>query len=412
MSRHFTVVGAGIVGTCCALSLARDGHRVTLIDRDEPGTGCSFGNAAMIQTGHCVPMATPGILRKVPGMLLDPKAPLVIRWKHLARLTPWLMRLAREATPSRMDRNAAALAALLGHAKAAHLDLVGEADAEALIRHRGELYVYRSRAAFDAARADAEYRRARGVVVEELTGGALRQMEPALARDVDYGYYQPDSLHTVSPLRLTQAYADAFQRLGGKIQRAEILDIDMGPDGPRALRTPTGPIEVDELVIATGAFSGPFAKRLGLKVPLESARGYHLALSDPGVELKGPVLDGEIHFGVIPMADGVRLAGTIEFASLTEPPNDARADMLLPMAKALIPSLRSESGVRWMGHRPAIPDSLPVIGRAPHHKSVYLAFGHGQLGLTLGAVTGRMIAEIAAGRETAIDPTPYRADRF
>lgn len=412
MTRHFTVLGAGVVGTACALSLRRDGHRVTLVDRDEVGAGCSYGNAGMIQTGHCLPMATPGVLRRVPRMLLDPQAPLVVRWRHLPQLAPWLLRFVREAGRRRMEHNAAALSAILSQAKGAHLDLIRAARADTLVRHRGELYVYKSKDAFEAARPEYDFYRAHGVAVDELTGPELRQFEPALDRSADFAYYLPDSIYTVSPLKLTQAYADAFVQAGGEIRRAEVRDIEMDASGPTALVTADGRIEVDALVLATGAFSRRFAKKVGVDVPLESARGYHLVIQAPDVRLNGPVIDGEMHFGIVPMEDGIRLAGTLELASLDAPPNYDRADMLLPMAKALIPDLGAEDGVRWMGHRPGMPDSLPVVGRAPRHRSVYLAFGHGQLGLTLAAITGRMIADLAADRPLPVDPTPYRADRF
>lgn len=412
MTRHFTVLGAGVVGVACALSLRRDGHRVTLIDRDEVGAGCSYGNAGMIQTGHCLPMATPGVLRKVPRMLLDPQAPLVVRWRHLPRLAPWLYRFVREAARPRMERNAAALAAILAEAKEAHLDLIRAAKADTLVRHRGELYVYKSQTAFDAAREEYDFYRAHGVEVVEMTGPELRQFEPALSRDAGFAYYLPDSIYTVSPLKLTEAYAAEFARLGGEIHRADVRDIEIGDAGAKALVTADGRIEIDELVLAAGAFSGRFAKKLGLAIPLESARGYHLMIQAPDMRLNGPVIDGEMHFGIVPMEDGIRLAGTLELASLDAPPNYDRADMLLPMARALIPGLTAAGGVQWMGHRPGMPDSLPVVGRAPRHRSVYLAFGHGQLGLTLAAVTGRMIADMAADRSPALDPSPYRADRF
>ena len=412
MSRHFTVLGAGVVGVACALSLQRDGHRVTLVDRDEVGTGCSYGNAGMIQTGHCLPMATPGVLRRVPRMLLDPRAPLVVRWRHLPRLAPWLLRFAREAARHRMTHNAAALSAILSRAKAAHLDLIRAAHADTLVRHRGELYVYKSKDAFEAARPEYDFYRAHGVTVDELTGPELRQFEPALDREAGFAYYLPDSIYTVSPLKLTQAYAAAFVQAGGEIRRAEVRDIELEASRPRALVTADGRIEVDELVLAAGAFSGRFAKKLGAPVPLESARGYHLVIQAPDIRLNGPVIDGEMHFGIVPMEDGIRLAGTLELASLDAPPNYDRADMLLPMAKALIPGLTAEAGVQWMGHRPGMPDSLPVIGRAPRHPSVYFAFGHGQLGLTLAGITGRMIADMAANRPPPIDSSPYRADRF
>ena len=412
MTGHYTVLGAGIVGVCCALYLQGRGYGVTLIDRDDPGRGCSYGNAGMIQTGSCVPLATPGVLREVPRMLLDPKSPLVIRWRYLPELAPWLMRLVNAARPSRVEEISLAPSALLGQAKDAYRPLWKAAAAEDLVRDRGELYVYRSAKAYAAARAKFDTSRRHGTDVVELTGGALRQLEPALSRDYEHGYYLPGSMYTVDPLRLTQRLVAAFAGNGGTVVRREIHDIEVRADGGLALVTTDRSDVVEGLVVAAGAYSRGFAAKLGRDVPLESERGYHLMLPHTGVRLQGPVIDGDRHLAAIPMLDGIRLAGTIELAGLDAPPNDARADMLLPMAQELIPGLPTTASTRWMGHRPGMPDSLPVIDRAPAHPNAYFAFGHGTLGLTLAAITGQLIADLASGQTSEFDLRPYRADRF
>jgi glycine/D-amino acid oxidase-like deaminating enzyme len=412
MSERFTVLGAGIIGVCTALALQRDGHAVTIIDRDEPGQGCSFGNAGIIHTGGCVPMATPGILKGVPKMLLDPNGALVIRWRYLPRLLPWLFKMLAAARPERVDAICKALAHFSLRARNAYQPLLDEARATALLRPRGELYVYRTKAAFDAEAWAMRVRRGFGIPVEDLDARAIREMEPALSADYQFAHYQPNSAFMVSPFKLVQSLAALFVQKGGVIQRANVQSIRPGNDSAAILSTSIGEIRAEHLMICAGAFSKPFAASFGADVPLESWRGYHIMVPSTGVPLNGIVADGEMHFAVTPMADGVRVAGLIELASVDAPPNYARADLFVRLAKRLIPSFPDTPTSRWMGHRPGMPDTLPVLGRAPGHPKVYFAFGHGQLGLTFGAITGQTIADLVAGRTAARDLAAYDGLRF
>ena len=410
--RHFTVVGAGIVGVCCAFALLRDGHRVTLIDRDEPGRGCSFGNGGIIQIGASVPVATPGVLRQVPRMLLDPNGPLVVRWPHLPRLAPYLLRFIAAARPERVERNSMAIAALLDGAIDAFGEVLGAAGALDATVNTGELYVYQSEAAYEAARGGHDMRRRRGVRVEDLTAGEVRQLVPAISPSVRRGVFLPDCMTATDPFHLTTRLVDAFRRGGGLVLRETLLDIEIVQDRDLALLTDTGRREVDGLVLATGAWSRPWAAKLGARIPMDSERGYHVMLGDPGIDLRVPVLSGDHRFGITPMADGIRLAGTAELASLEAPPNYRRAEMMIPLARTLLPDLRVDPHEHWMGHRPSTPDSLPVIGRAPGFPEAFFAFGHGHLGLTLGPTTGKLIADLAASRPPPVDMAPYTAERF
>jgi D-amino-acid dehydrogenase len=409
---HYIVLGAGIVGACVALALRRDGHEVTLIDRDEPGNGCSFGNAGFIQTATPHPMATPGLLGKLPKLLLDAQSPLSIKWRHAPRLAPWLLQFFRAGTPRRVEEISIAMMALLDRSGAAYNRMLDEARAADLIRRRGLLFVYPDAAAFEAARWEFDLYRRRGVTVDRIGRDQLRQMEPALNPAYADAYFLPETFFTIDPLGLTQRIVERFTRTGGKFVRAEANEIEIGADRPRALHASDGTLDFDALVIAAGVHSARFAARLGDRVMLESARGYHVMIGEPGVELQGPVIDGGMHFGATPMADGLRLAGTLEFASVDAPPDYRRADMLLPMAKRMLPGLSGGVDSRWMGHRPATPDSLPVLGRSTRFENVLYAFGHGQLGLTMAAVTGEVIADIAAGRPMGFDLSPYSVARF
>jgi D-amino-acid dehydrogenase len=410
--RHATVIGAGIVGVCCALALLEDGHRVTLLDADEPGRGASFGNAGFLSGGSVMPHSSPGLIRRVPRMLLDPLGPLTIRWRHLPRLTPWLLRFLAAGRLERVERIAAALQALYATTVADFAPLVREAGCADLIEHRGRLELYASDASFDRSRLKRELMRRHGVRFEELDAAGVREREPALRAPIRHGLWFPDEAHTVDPFRLTQALAENFRRRGGTFRRVRVRGFALGEGGPTALHTDAGDLPADLVVLAAGISSRALAARLGSRVPLESERGYHVSLPHPGVAPRVPFASTDHGFVITPMGEGIRLAGTIELASLQAPPNWARADKLLRIGRLLLGDLNEEGAQRWMGHRPAMPDSLPVIGRSPLHPRVLFAFGHGHLGLTGAPHTGRLIAQLAGGRPPGIDLAPFRPDRF
>jgi D-amino-acid dehydrogenase len=262
-------------------------------------------------------------------------------------------------------------------------------------------------------RVELELKRRRGMRVEELGSEELRQLEPALARDIVGGYHIPDAGHTIDPLALTQSLVAAFQRRGGIVRRARVLDFaDFGDTGPRSVVTDPGSIACDLAVVAAGSYSRALAARLGADLPLDTERGYHTVLPRPGIELRMAMMCGDGGFAITPMATGVRLAGTVEFGGVDAEPNYRRLDPLRKHAKALLPGLDLRDGSQWMGRRPSMPDSVPVIGRSPRHRNALLAFGHGHLGLTYAAVTGRLIADLAADRAPVVDMSPYDPARF
>ena len=414
-TRQATVIGAGLVGLSCALYLQRAGFHVRLIDRDAPGKGASYGNAGVIAVSSVEPVATVGVLRKVPRMLLDDLAPLSIRWPYMPRLTPWLLRFLAASRPSRVEEISIALREICQPALDAYLPLMDMAGATSLVRRGGWLTVYESDEAFAAAGESLALKRRRGVNFEVLPAEEVRQMEPRLAPTIRHAVHFSDYSWVTSPLALSQSLAEAFQRNGGELRHATVTGFDIGTGGPERINSDAGAIEVgpDEVVVvAAGAHSKQLAAQLGAKVPLDTERGYHVMLPDPGLDLRMPVCHGESGFVSTTMDDGLRLAGTVELGGLDAAPNWRRADVILQHAKRLLPDLNDAGAERWMGFRPSMPDSLPVIGASPRFANAFLAFGHGHLGLTLAAVTGRMIAEMATGQPTSIDAGPYKPDRF
>jgi D-amino-acid dehydrogenase len=410
--RRAAVIGAGAVGIATGLYLRRDGWQVTVIDPEAPGEKASGGNSGLFALAHVAPVAMPGTLGRVPSMLLDPESPLQIRWRHLPKLLPWLTRFVRASTPARIEAISQALADLLKGAFEAYTPLVQAAGATDLIRRQGYLVAMASERALGAARAELDLKRRRGVRFEILRDGEIRQLVPALAEAIKAGIFYPDVGHTVDPKRLVKALAEDLARGGASLRRARALGFDIGSDGVRAVVTDRGAIAADLVVVAVGAWSKPLAEALGSAVPLDTERGYHVTLPEPGIDARLPIVSSELRFCVTPMAMGLRLGGTVEFAGLDAPPDPTRHQVMLKHAKRLYPGLNTTGAPYWMGHRPSLPDSLPVIGRAPRHANAYLAFGHGHIGLTAAAITGRAIADQVAGRLPPFDLEPFRADRF
>jgi D-amino-acid dehydrogenase len=409
---HVTVVGAGAVGVCCALYLQREGFGVKLVERGGIAGEASQSNAGLISADDCVPIGTPGVLRKVPGMLLDPLEPLTIRWRYLPRLSPWLLEFIRASRRQRVEEISVALMSLLRLAVDAYLALLTDDEARRFITRSGLLYAYRTDGAFEADQFGIELRRRRGVALEVLDGGAVGRLEPALTGKCRHGVFCPDTAFTANPGALVRTLADRFIEAGGEIVHAEVLQLKVKDREPVALATTDGLHAIDRLVIAAGAWSRPLAVELGARVPLDTERGYIIVLPDVARKPRIPFLAVDRHVAVTPMETGLRIAGTVEFAGLRAGPNLRRADALLESVSPFLGPLDGLDAMRWMSFRPSMPDSIPVIGWAPGRSRAFLAFGHGHLGLSLAAVTGKLTAEAMAGRQPSVDITPFRPERW
>lgn len=406
------VIGAGVVGSAIALQLAGEGYRISLIDPRPPGSECSFGNAGQIMPYAVAPIALPGALGRLPGWLADPLAPFAIRWSYLPQLAPWLARFIAASVPERVEPIACALASLCAEALPSLESLLATAGARDLLVRRGLLYLFETEAAWQNAGSEIDLMRRHGVRFEALEPDSLRQVEPALGPTITRALLMPDNGHLLDPQGLVTHLAAAMVARGGEIVADEVHDVILGPDGPIAVLTDQGERPCDAVVLAAGARSRALAARLGAEVPLDTERGYHVMLADPGIDLRMPFVSGDGGLHATPMAHGLRLAGTVELGGLEAPPNPARAERLLEVGRRLLPGLGEAGATRWMGFRPSMPDSLPVIGLSPTVPRTALAFGHGHLGMTLSAVTARLVADLVTGRTPLIDPAPFGPGRF
>lgn len=409
---HVTVIGAGIVGVCTAAFLQQEGYAVTVIDRQEPGKGTSFGNAGSVSPSAILPVAMPGMMRKVPQWLMDPLGPLTIRWSYLPIVTPWLLRFLSHASRDDCERVAKAMRSLMVSVFDDYDAILDKGEFNRLIRRDGCLYVYESRQELEAANWSLDLRRRLGAEMNEIGQDEIRQLEPALSKHFQIGVFAPDNGRTIDPYQLVRSIADKIRQGGGEIVQAEVKDIEFGPEGPTALITSSGRRTLDKLVLAAGAWSGRLAKKLGAKAPLETQRGYHVTFADPQIDVRRTVMWNKRSVFVNPMEPGLRIAGTVELAGLDAAPNYARADRLMEIAKQMFPDLNTGSPSKWMGHRPCLPDSLPVIDRSPKFANTFLAFGHQHVGICSGAPTGRQIANLVSGKPTTIDLSPFSIGRF
>ena len=414
-SPHVVIIGAGIIGTCCAAYLQQQGARITLIDRQAPGDdgAASFGNAGSLSPSSVVPTPAPGMLWKAPGWLLNDDGPLTIRWSYLPKLLPWLIRFIRAGGDAEHQRRAAeALAALHAPTFDFHSRLARDAGVPDLVAPVEYLHVYGSEASYAGTEREWRMRREHGADFEVLGRGELHEAEPDLAPHYVKGVRIRGQGRTLDPGRLVRSYVDRIVANGGELRLAEVTDIEASANRVSAVCTGNGMVEGDVFVLSAGAFSRKFSDRLGLGLPLDTERGYHVTCPDPGITVSHTVMEADNKFVANPMAMGVRFAGMVEMAGVDAPANPRRAEVIKRLAKRMYPKLRLEGATQWMGRRPSMPHGLPVIGPSPRHENLWLAFGHGHTGMVAGPMTGRIIAGMITGAMPNIDVAPFRADRF
>lgn len=413
-AQHIIVAGAGIVGITTALQLQRAGHRVTLLDRGGPARETSYGNAGALAVSDVIPLAEPGVLRKVPGWMLDPLGPLAVRWRYLPTLAPWLARFVAASRPRRVAELTRALAALLNRVNDDYAPLIDYAGLQGMWRRHGNLTLYRDEAEFRTALPAWQAKAAHGVAWQALDRAALLAASPCIADEWQCAVHVPAWSHVDDPYTFSRGLFDAFMRDGGCFVQDEVLQVRHGGGQCQGVDTANhGTLSGDTVVIACGVWSDRFARQGRYRLPLESERGYHVTLPNAGVGLHHFIQCASESFVILPMANGgLRLAGTVELAHRDAAPDWRRAHILLDKARRIVGDFSTEGMSVWLGNRPSVPDTVPVIGPAPDVAGLYFATGHGHLGLTLAATTGALLAAQISGQPCDIDMAPYRLNRF
>lgn len=410
-TEHIAVIGAGIVGVSSAIWLRRAGLKVTLLDRATPGMGASYGNGCILASCAIVPVTTPGLLRKSPGYLFDRDFPLFMRWGYLPKLVPWLIKYLAHANEDDTRRISQSLALVVGDSLEQHQALSVGTAAEKWVRPSDYSFAYADRAAFEADAFTWQLRHEAGFEPELVEGEAVREAEPILGPETQLLAVMKNHGFILNPASYVQSLVGVFEEMGGTFLQAEVKDFDLSGDAITAIDTAQGRIHCDKAIISSGIWSKPLMQKLGLKVPLEAERGYHIVFKEPSQLPNNPMMLSSGKFVATPMDQGLRCAGVVEFGGLDETKSKAPLDLLRKQVKKLFPALKYEAEEEWLGFRPAPTDSLPLIGEI-RNSGVFTAFGHHHVGLTGGPKTGRLVADMIVGNHSNADLSPFEPMRF
>lgn len=406
------VIGAGIVGLSVAVQLQRDGYKVTVIDRDEPMLACSAGNAGYLSEANIFPPAAPDMLLQLPKLLLTDDGPLVIRPAYAPMMMSWgrhALSVVKEDVRATVTRT---LASMTVQAYTAMETLAAHAGAAQLLSRDGGLIAFKNAQALDKKCESLSVWHRHGIQVHRLSSDAIQALEPALSHDIVGGLFFENSGRCSNPRRLGLLFAEHLVRNGGEVVRDEVNEVSSQSDGCVIVRGAGEDRRFANVIVCAGFWSGKLLRPYFKSIPVASERGYHLMLPNAGLGLKRPVVFGEPHFAATPMEEGLRLAGTAEFASADAPPNMQRAEMLLRLARQYLAPIDETGATPWMGVRPSLPDGLPAIGTVPNQPGLHYAFGHAHNGLTLSAVTAHCISALLKGIAGPIDLTPLDLLRF
>ena len=406
------VIGAGIVGVSTALWLLRDGHEVVLVDKQGPAAGTSYGNGGIVVPSGIVPINSPGLVKKIPGMLMQSDSPLFIRWRYLPRLLPWLKTYLGQANETGARKVAQALKPLLHDCVEQHRALAKGSGAQKWLTDSDYLFVYDNREMFVNDKFPWSIRREFGFHWDEFSGAEFADYDADFGDPNKFSIRLANHALVTNPGEYVKDLATEFQREGGKLVIAEVLDFDIDESGIRAVISDQGQMPCASAVVTAGIWSRHLVEKLALKIPLESERGYHLDLINPSHMPRSAMMMASAKFVVTPMQDRIRCAGLVEFAGLDAPPNQRAIALLKRQVKQLWPFLKYDSELEWMGHRPAPSDSIPFIGELEKIPGLYAAFGHHHVGLSAGPRSGRMIADLIAEKIPDINTDPYRVSRF
>ncbi|MET1416918.1 FAD-binding oxidoreductase [Roseibium sp. HPY-6] len=411
-TQDIVVVGAGIIGLTTALRLQSRGRSVLVLDRQDGNPRASEMNAGAFAFSDIEPLATPGIMRKAPKWLLDPLGPLSVPPRYALTIAPWLLRFWRASSPDRYRASVEAQADLMRTAQSALEDLIRETSTEHLFRREGQLQLYEGEREYRASLASWDLRRAHGIDFELLeTPDAIAAFQPGLHSRFTHAGFTPGWINSCDPALWLKTLSETFLSHGGRIEKAEVGSVGLTETFVR-LSHQGGETHADQVIICAGAWSHKIAATLGDRFPLETERGYNTTLGAGAFDLKTHLTFPGHGFVITRIGDGIRVGGAVELGGLSLPPNYRRAVTLLDKAKQFLPELKCKGGRQWMGYRPSLPDSLPVIDRSPQDRRVIYAFGHGHLGLTQSAGTAELVAHLVNDTVLPIDLDPFSARRF
>ena len=405
------VIGAGIQGVCTSLFLLKKNFKVTLIDRDEPGkNSASYGNAGHFSPYASVPLNRPDVLVDVPSMLFGSNGPLALKWNYVPKMIPWFIKFIKNCSKKNMMHTAKYMHQILDLALPAYDELFQDIDISGLVESKGIIYFWTDKD-LKSRELEINMRKELGVEQQLLKPDEIHDLEPHIKKIYHGGVYYPSARHARNPRKILIKLFDLFLKQGGHFEKQNIEIINFSSDNKPIIKTNLNSYAFDKVIIACGAFSKKLTDQMDENIPLDTERGYHVHFKGHDYLLSRPVIFLNRGFGITPMEQGLRVVGTVEFGGLDNPLSKKRILYLVNNAKYLFPKL-SEYQDEWLGFRPSLPDSLPVIGPSKNYKNLFYAFGHHHLGWTLGAITGKIVAGMIAGENTNLNLTPYSSVRF
>ena len=411
MRGRTVVIGAGIAGVSTAIWLRRAGQEVTLVDRQEPGKGASYGNAGVLAACSVAPVTAPGLVKKAPFLLMNRDSPLFLVWERLPSIVPWLVRYLSHANDKDTRRIARGLATLVSDSPKQHRELAAGTGAERWLYDSDYIFAYESRQAFESDGYTWELRRAAGFEPVQIEGPAVKDILPSFGFEGGLLAVMKNHGFVSSPGKYVGELAASLEAAGGTVAQAEVKDFQFLDGRIQAVETNAGRIECGTAVVAAGAWSKTLMQKIGLRVPLETERGYHVVFKNPTMQLSAPVMVASGKFVATPMDGGLRCAGVLEFGGLSPPPSRRPLELIRKKVLEAFPDLSWDGEEEWLGHRPAPSDSLPLIGEVGS-SGLYTAFGHHHIGLTAGPKTGRAVANLIVGAKLPLDISAFSPNRF
>ena len=409
-NQNIGVIGAGIQGISNALFLQKKGFKVTIFDKEEPGSPvASYGNAGHFSPYASLSLNRTDILADVPAMLLSSTGPLALKWNYVPKMIPWFIKFIMNTSKNKMMHTAKNMHQILDLALPAYDELSEEVDLNGLVENKGILYVWNDQD-LKSRELEIRVRDELGVKQQLVNKSEIRDLEPNLKPFYHAGVYYPYARHARNPKKILLKFFELFLKKGGNFKKQNIINIKFNDQKP-ILVSENEKFPFDKITIACGAFSKKLTDHLDEKIPLDTERGYHVHFKNCDHLLSRPVIFSNRGFGITPMEQGLRVVGTVEFGGLENPLSKSRIKNLINNANFMLDNLPRHED-EWLGFRPTLPDFLPVMGPSKNYKNVFYCFGHHHLGWTLGPISGKIVSGMIAQENTNLNLDPYSSVRF
>ena len=409
--KDVVIIGAGIIGVCCALKLVQRGLSVILVDSSAPCEGASFGNAGVISPWSCVPQSVPGLWKKLPKWVIDPEGPIFIRKRYLASFLPWALKFLQAGKTEKVEQIGDAMMVLSDRSPSHYRELLSGTSELELVKDSYYIFAYKKAEQASLDHFGWQMRKKRNVPLSLINAAELKELEPSISPDFRAAIMIHEQARALNPHAIGKALVSKARALGVKFFQSKVKFIQKD-ENVWVINCGEDRYFSDKLVLAAGVWSASLLRPFGYDLPLQAERGYHLLCQNPGITINHSIMDVEHMCVASQMESGIRIAGTAEFAGIDAKPDHRRAFVFKKALKNLFPLINVENAEPWMGRRPTFPDSLPCIGPVPNQKGLFAAFGHSHYGLGQAPNTGQIIADCVTDKKSSVNMAPYRIDRF